>query len=313
MLLFKPDWKLLESLRKHFLTEKFSPVSYWKNREILEQYDRTFGERISWKWDSVLNELKNQILFHEPESITLIDWGCGTGVASRKFLEHYGTLFIKRLVLLDHSSLAVQFAKETVSKSHPNLPIETSLPKATEGKSILLISHVFNELSNEAEEELIATIKKMDLVIWVEPGTPALSQRLIELRENLKTDFKVVAPCPHQETCGLRKLKESPHWCHFFAVPPSSIFQDSFWSEFSLRLKIDLRALPTSFLILAKPNLFISAPKKQRLLGRARHYKGYSVALICSKVGVEEKKFLKKQSKEVIEIMKQNSLTIWVP
>ncbi|NBT58039.1 methyltransferase [bacterium] len=315
MPLFKPNWTLLENLRNQFISESFSSGSYWTNREILEQYDHTFAQRIGWKWRSVLHELSEQNGTQNLEPMSLIDWGCGTGIASREFLDCVGSQSIKELVLLDKSPLAVQFATELISKKHPTLKVETSLSPLKKGKSILLISHVLNELSPSYEKELVSLIQKMDLVIWIEPGTPSLSRKLIERREDLRKYFRVLAPCPHQESCGLLKSKSTPHWCHFFATVPATIFRDSFWSEFSKRLKIDLRALPTSFFILAKPDLLPTASPKdrKRLLGRPRHYKGYSLALVCSQCGVQEEKLLKKRDVEIIDLISKNSLTLWIP
>lgn len=307
---FRPNWEILEQLRNRFLSENFSTEAYWSNLEILTQYDHTFGQRIGWKWDSVLSELKSKNSLDGFKSIQLIDWGCGTGIASRKFLEHFGGPSLRQVFLVDKSPLAVQFAKESILQNYSSLKIETSLPKQIEGQTVLLISHVLNELSPSAKEELLSLIHQVDWVIWVEPGTPTLSRRLIEFRESLKNQFKIVAPCPHQKSCGLLKSQNSPHWCHFFASPPASIFRDSFWSDFSKRLKIDLRALPTMYLVLSKA--FAEAPVPKRVLGRTRHYKGYSLALVCSSTEVSEQKFLQRNSKEVIDILKKNSFSTWV-
>ncbi|NBX77571.1 MAG: methyltransferase [Proteobacteria bacterium] len=308
---FSPNWKVLEQLRTRFLSENFSPKSYWDSTEVLNQYDYTFAQRIGWKWDAVLSELQETRCFEDLQSATLIDWGCGTGIATRKFLDLVGHRFVNKIILLDKSQLACRFAQESILKKYPEIEIETNLSKSKLEKRILLVSHVLNELSPAAEKELLSLIETTVLVIWLEPGTPASSSKLIEYRERFRKSFSVLAPCPHQEVCGLLKEKNSANWCHFFAAPPSQIFRDSFWSEFSKRLQIDLRALPTSFLVIGK------SPQKntgtKRLIGRARHYKGYSLVLACSLAGVLEEKLLKRDSKQIIDIIDKNRFATWLP
>ena len=54
------DWKALERLRAAFLDGTAGAQDYWRTESDLESYDQTFGQRIRWKWDYVLNELKRR-------------------------------------------------------------------------------------------------------------------------------------------------------------------------------------------------------------------------------------------------------------
>ena len=47
-------------------------------------YDETFAARIGWKIDAVIRDL--QRLGWKPMSCRLVDWGCGTGIATRRIL-----------------------------------------------------------------------------------------------------------------------------------------------------------------------------------------------------------------------------------
>ena len=51
---------LLDRLRETFLSDAKSGGPYWHTITDLECYDFTFGERIGWKWDAVLAELKQR-------------------------------------------------------------------------------------------------------------------------------------------------------------------------------------------------------------------------------------------------------------
>ena len=55
---------------------------------MLEDYDRTFATRIGWKWDFVLSRLKESGWRYD-EDTSLIDFGCGTGIASRRYLHYF--------------------------------------------------------------------------------------------------------------------------------------------------------------------------------------------------------------------------------
>jgi ribosomal protein RSM22 (predicted rRNA methylase) len=121
----------------------------------------------------------------------------------------------------------------------------------------------------------------------VEAGTHAESRRLIEVREALRSAFTPVAPCTHCAGCGLLTPENAPHWCHYFAAPPSSVFQDARWAEWGREMGIDLRRLPYSFLVLERA----ATPGPagfSRVIGEPRGGKGHLKVLSCQKEGVEE-------------------------
>ena len=74
----------LERLRGRFLAPDTRAGDYWRSEEELALYDSTFGERIGWKWDAVLSELS--VRGWQPQGRRLVDWGCGSGIASRRVL-----------------------------------------------------------------------------------------------------------------------------------------------------------------------------------------------------------------------------------
>jgi ribosomal protein RSM22 (predicted rRNA methylase) len=54
--------------------------------------------------------------------------------------------------------------------------------------------------------------KTLDMLVIVEPGTPAGWQRILKARARLVAEgAHVVAPCPHDHACPLHQ----PDWCHF--------------------------------------------------------------------------------------------------
>jgi ribosomal protein RSM22 (predicted rRNA methylase) len=150
----------------------------------------------------------------------------------------------------------------------------------------LLVSHVLNEVS-DLQSDLLPWIEKSQNAVWLEPGTPWHSHRLIELRERLRDRFYVWAPCSHSTACGLVKNEKSKDWCHHFADVPSECFQSKEWADFSKELKIDLRSLPVSYLVLSRtPRNLKEFP---RVIGRPRKYSGFLKALVCNEDGVIER------------------------
>src|SRR4051812_44526744 len=155
------DWPALERLRAKFLSGEPLPDSYWASPSDLASYDFTYGERIGWKWDAVLRELRLRG-WRPPAGATLLDWGCGSGIAGRRVIAAFGAENFRQLVVWDHSPLAREFAADVATRVFPTLPVinaasspgEVSAPVETETIGLLVISHVLNELSPEACDEL---------------------------------------------------------------------------------------------------------------------------------------------------------------
>ena len=108
------DWDALERLRKQFLEAKPCDGPYWTSRGELASYDVTFGERIGWKWDAVLDELLMR--GWAPSGGTVLDWGCGSGIAGRRVLGRFGPEAFSSLVVWDHSPFATAFARDAAAR-----------------------------------------------------------------------------------------------------------------------------------------------------------------------------------------------------
>lgn len=282
------DWRILDRLRTHFLSGRFPPGGYWLGTEDLAQYDQTFGERIGWKWDAVLRELA-ALGWHPPHGVTrVIDWGCGSGVAGRRMLATHRSL--QTLALLDSSHLAVEYSRRRCAADFPGITTEIFQGADATG-SLLLISHVWNELDPAQRESLLRLILSAAAVIWVEPGTHLVACELQAARESLRQNFEVIAPCTHRAACGLLAEGMERHWCHHFADPPPEAFTTGDWARFAERAGIDLRALPYSYLVLQQPAPVCRDPAEngwERLIGRARIHKPMARVFSCGIEGARE-------------------------
>lgn len=79
---------------------------------------------------------------------------------------------------------------------------------------LVTLSYVLAELSEaEIESRLNGLRGGLErLLVIVEPGTPQGYERVLSARKWLLAQgAKIVAPCPHDQPCPLRK----PDWCHF--------------------------------------------------------------------------------------------------
>ncbi len=302
------DWEVLDRLRETFLSDARTRGPYWHTITDLEAYDLTYAERIGWKWDAVLRELKLRG-WTAPANTTVFDWGCGSGIAGRRVVEFLGARNVARLVLHDHSALAVEFAEHRARKSFPNLAVErASYRFLQEGAiDVLVVSHVLNELDDIGRAELTGLLARATTVLWVEPGTHEVGRALVAWREQARAaGFNLVAPCPHADACGLLAAGRERDWCHFFAAPPPEIFANSEWVKFGQRAGIDLRSLPYSFLVLDRRPSSLPADAS-RILGEPRVYKGYAKIFNCSAAGVEELMLQQRADKDLFKSLKRAS------
>jgi hypothetical protein len=280
------DWNALERMRAAFLQNTAGPRDYWQSESDLASYDATFAQRIGWKWDYVLEELKRR--GWSPSKGELLDWGCGSGIAGRAFLDHFGEQSVSSLRLWDRSPLAVSSAMSRARAKYSKLGIGAG-PESISSKTTVLISHVLTELTPPQTEALVDQAAKAECVLWVEPGTYEASLTLIAVRERLRGQFNVVAPCTHQGRCGILAPENERHWCHHFASPPPEVFTDGNWSRFASVMGIDLRDLPLSFLVLDRRPGPPLPPGAGRVIGHPRIYKGHALLLGCDASGVRER------------------------
>jgi hypothetical protein len=323
------DWEVLDRLRETFLTDAKSAGPYWHTITDLECYDCTFGERIGWKWDAVLAELKLRG-WTPPAGATVLDWGCGSGIAGRRVIDFFGATNFSSLELFDHSALAMDFAQHRAKQIFPALPVNRTVTDGPIG--VLVISHVLNELDADGLAALRALAARAEVILWVEPGTHEASRALGGWRERLGGQFNVVAPCTHRAACGVLALGNERHWCHFFGGPPAGVLADSGWVKFGQRAGIDLRSLPYSFLALdgrkfaepagfariigdqPSPSLRPTGPRQEqgapkaeyaRIIGEPRMYKGFAKIFSCAEDGVADLTLQKRDAPEVFKALKR--------
>lgn len=293
----RDDLARLTRLRGLFLDDDRSttPIAdYWRDDDDLAAYDAVLAERIGWKWDAALDECAERGWPTNRDAVVL-DWGCGSGVASRRFVERFGA---RAVVLHDRSERAMRFAARRLVESAPEIEVRIERRVDGEAPDVLLVSHVLGELDARGELELRATIERSRAVLIVEPGTHGVARRLAALRDDLRERFRIVAPCTHAGHCP--SLATSHDWCHVFAPPPPEVFTDGAWVRLARELGIDLRALPYAFLALLDPSLPFAPPgdlsDRSRVLGRPSIGPRSARVHVCDAAGLRLAEIAKRDS-----------------
>jgi hypothetical protein len=289
------DWKALDRLRQGFLgpgarAEGEGPTEgYWTSARDLANYDFTYGERIGWKWDAVIDELKRRSWV--PAGGVMLDWGCGSGIAGRRVIRAFGAPAFTSLLVWDRSPLACSFAADAAAAEFPTLRRGVARPgflESDEPIGLLVVSHVLNELDPAARAQLRALALRASAVLWVEPGSREVSRDLGGWRDDLADTFEVVGPCTHRHACPILRPGQERHWCHHFAPPPPHIFVDANWMLFGRTAGIDLRSLPYSFLALDRRPAAAPPSGLSHIIGRPETFKPYVRWLNCDAEGLEE-------------------------
>ncbi len=306
---------ILRRLREGFLQGTAGDADYWKSQEELALYDQTFAKRIGWKWDAVLGEL--ELRGWQPQGTRLVDLGCGTGIASRRVLEHWKD-FSGEVVLMDRSGLARGFAAEAIRQRAPQCSVRTANISEIDCEgALVLLSHVITELDAKALSLWLERLSRAAGFLWVESATHGASRRLIaEVRERfLKSgQWTVVGPCTHRSACPMLREENEAHWCHHFARVPSEAHQDPAMGALSKELGVDLRVLPYSFLVMERLALQTTDDKGDslgggaaRLIGRPREFKGYHRVLSCEKEGLFDRIVQKRDVPELYRRLRKES------
>lgn len=294
------QWQKLRELRQFFLSTSPNRASYWDSEQTVGLYDQTLAIRIGWRWDAVISQLRS--LRWQPREKLFLDWGCGSGIASRKILDAFPNL--ECAYLADLSPHAERYAAKTIREQFSSVSVRTGIP---EGESFcLLLSHVLGELDDRSQELLASIVDQASSLIWVEGGSAVLSKKLGFWRERL--DWPVIAPCTHRQPCRMLAPENQVHWCHFFTRPPAETFMDADWSEFAKQLEIDHRTVAFSYLVLDR-----SAESQlsglARPIGTTRVYKALAKLQLCDANGLHDVELMKRDFPDEWKALKKG----WSP
>lgn len=144
----------------------------------------------------------------------LLDVGSGPGTVMWATSEQWSSL--EQATLLEASPTIRTWGEKLgtpVSETKwITADISTNFEATT--SDLVTVAYVLNELEEVARATIIERLWSLtkDVLLIVEPGTPAGWGRILSVRTQLiNAGAHVIAPCPHHETCPL----VAPDWCHF--------------------------------------------------------------------------------------------------
>jgi ribosomal protein RSM22 (predicted rRNA methylase) len=159
---------------------------------------------------SALNAIAGRRPDFAPES--LLDFGAGPGTALWAARDCWSEL--DAALLIESSGAIRAFATAFAPASGvSNIEWQTALDAAVP-HDLVTVAYVLDELDPEQRSRLIDRLWVLsnDMLLIVEPGTPAGWRRILDARTQLlDSGAHLVAPCPHAEACPLI----APDWCHF--------------------------------------------------------------------------------------------------
>jgi len=161
-----------------------------------------------------------QVIARDPERrpVRLLDVGAGPGTATFAAAEAFLSLVDFSLIDANPSlrDLALTLAQDVPALAGLRYQAGDAGKTLTDAQEadLVIASYVIGELSNRDQAGLADALwaRTHDLLLVIEPGTPAGHARIVALRQRLiAAGAHVIAPCPHDLPCPL----VAPDWCHF--------------------------------------------------------------------------------------------------
>jgi len=148
---------------------------------------------------------------------TALDVGAGPGTALCAAVECWPTL--AKALLVEASPIFRAFGEQLAAEMQQPHMIWHTCDVAVdeiddEPRDLVTLAYVLNELAAAHRQRLLERLWRLtaDILVIVEPGTPAGWQRILAARHQLiEAGGYVIAPCPHANACPL----QPPDWCHF--------------------------------------------------------------------------------------------------
>lgn len=225
--------------------------------------------------------------------LQLLDIGSGPGTAAWAASDAWGSL--ESILAVEGSPAMAEMGRRfwATRARGPALSwsgggIEEFLGRNTARHDLVTLAYVLNEL--EAEPAAVASrawAATQDVLLIVEPGTPAGWKRILKARSALiEKGAHVIAPCPHAATCPLRE----PDWCHFSQRVPRS-------REHRLAKEAELGWEDEKYIYIAASRAAVPSPQA-RVLMPPRHASGRVWLKLCQPDGSSAERLVTKREGE---------------
>ena len=260
-----------------------------KGRRLLTKQNEAISYAISRMpatYSAVYSAVQQTIENYDENLETLLDIGAGTGAVTWAVNE---LLEITEGKCLERENNMINIGKQLMRNTKMSKvkweQFDVLQDDIVEKADIVITSYMMNELPENEKETVI---KKMwnatnKLLIIIEPGTPAGFNNILKVREKLLNNGGyIIAPCSHQGECKIPK----DDWCAFY----TRVFRSTIHKQAK---KGELGYEDEKFSYIA----FSKVPIKtngDRILRHPQIYKGYVNVKLCTKDGIQERKYSKK-------------------
>jgi ribosomal protein RSM22 (predicted rRNA methylase) len=234
----------------------------------------------------------------------VLDLGAGLGTASLAAAQIWPSL--EDFVLLDRSAAFLETARRlaasgsaTLAGAHLVSGDLTAPPDLGGAFDLIIASYAMTEIAGEALGAAIdaAWGACAGALVIVEPGTPRDHRRLMYVRERLVgAGARIAAPCPHAAPCPIAPSD----WCHFSVRLARS-------RDHKLVKGAEVPFEDEKFAYLAVVREPVDAvPATARVLARPEFLKHGLRIRLCTRAGIEEAVFPKRDKQRFGPIKKKS-------
>ncbi len=260
-----------------------------KGRRLLTEQNEAISYAISRMpatYSAVYSAVYQTIENYNENLETLLDIGAGTGAVTWAVNE---LLEITEGKCLERENNMINIGKQLMRNTKMSKvkweQFDVLQDDIVEKADIVITSYMINELPENEKETVI---KKMwnatnKLLIIIEPGTPAGFNNILKVREKLLNNGGyIIAPCSHQGECKIPK----DDWCAFY----TRVFRSTIHKQ-AKKGELGYEDEKFSYIAFSKVPIKING---DRILRHPQIYKGYVNVKLCTKDGIQERKYSKK-------------------
>ena len=260
-----------------------------KGRRLLTKQNEAISYAISRMpatYSAVYSAVYQTIENYNENLETLLDIGAGTGAVTWAVNE---LLEITEGKCLERENNMINIGKQLMRNTKMSKvkweQFDVLQNDIVEKADIVITSYMINELPENEKETVI---KKMwnatnKLLIIIEPGTPAGFNNILKVREKLLNNGGyIIAPCSHQGECKIPK----DDWCAFY----TRVFRSTIHKQ-AKKGELGYEDEKFSYIAFSKVPIKING---DRILRHPQIYKGYVNVKLCTKDGIQERKYSKK-------------------
>ena len=242
--------------------------------------------RMPATYAAVHKAVQQTIENYDEDLQTLLDIGAGTGAAVWAIND---ILNIKNIKCFERENSMMNIGKQLMSKTKLSKvrweQLDILKEEIKENADIVITSYMINELPESEKENVIEKLWNATnkLLIIIEPGTPVGFNNVLKIRNKLLKDGGyIVAPCTHQGEC---KISQND-WCAFY----TRVFRSAIHKQ-AKNGELGYEDEKFSYIAFSKMS---AKSDGARILRHPQIYKGYVNVKLCTRDGIQEKTYSKK-------------------